>query len=67
MAKITLKAARVNAGLTQKEAAEKLGVAQSTLRNWENGSTDPKLPQFMALCRIYDVGCDNIFFEEKIS
>lgn len=67
MPKITLKAARVNAGLTQKEAAEKIGVAQSTLRNWENGSTDPKLAQFMMMCQLYNVSCDNIFFEEKIS
>lgn len=67
MSKITLKAARVNAGLSQKEVAEKLEVAQSTLRNWENGSTCPKLPQFMMLCRLYDVSCDNIFFEQKIS
>ncbi|WP_436634018.1 helix-turn-helix domain-containing protein [Lactobacillus acidophilus] len=29
--KITLKAARVNRGLNQKEAAQKLGVAESTL------------------------------------
>ena len=51
----------------EKKVAEKLEVAQSTLRNWENGHTDPKLPQFMMLCRLYDVSCDNIFFEQKIS
>ena len=28
--KITLKAARVNAGLTQKEAAEKIGISYQT-------------------------------------
>ena len=66
MAKITLKAARVNAGLTQAEAAAKLGIAQSTLKNWEYGHTDPKLPQFMKLCRLYGVSCD-IFFDDGIS
>lgn len=67
MPKITLKAARVNAGLSQKEVAERMEVAQSTIRNWENGHTDPKLPQFMMLCQLYNVSCDNIFFEHKIS
>ena len=35
MPKITLKAARVNAGLTQQEVANELDVALSTVRNWE--------------------------------
>lgn len=67
MGKITLKAARVNAGLTQEEAAEKMHVSRSTLRSWENGHTDPKLSQFMMLCQLYGVSCDYIFFENKIS
>ena len=35
MPKISLKAARVNAGLTQSEAAHKLGISQSLLLKWE--------------------------------
>lgn len=34
--------ARVNAGLTQEEAAELLGVSQSTYRNWEKGRSKPQ-------------------------
>ena len=67
MPKITMKAARVNAGLTQAEAASKIGIAQSTLKNWENGTTCPKSPYFMKLCEVYNVPCDSIFFGEKIS
>lgn len=33
MPKISLEAARVNAGLTQKELAEKLGVSNTTIVN----------------------------------
>ena len=33
--KITLKAARVNAGLTLEEAAKTLGISRSTLISWE--------------------------------
>lgn len=67
MRRITMKAARVNAGLTQTEAANRIGVAPSTLKNWESGVTCPKIPYFMKMCQIYKVPCDSIFFEEKIS
>ncbi|WP_270649194.1 helix-turn-helix transcriptional regulator [Limosilactobacillus mucosae] len=36
---LTLKAARVNAGMTQIQAAKKLGVSNQTLGRWEK---DPK-------------------------
>lgn len=67
MSKISLKAARVNAKFSQGEAAEFVGVAVSTLRNWENGTTCPDWIQFMKLCQLYGVSCDSIFFEKKIS
>ena len=41
--KISLEAARVNAGYQQKDAAEALSVTPSTLRNWENGVTCPTM------------------------
>ena len=39
--KITLKAARVNAGLSQREAAVRIGVSTATLQNYESGKTIP--------------------------
>lgn len=58
---ISLKAARINAGLTQREAAVKAKIPVSTLFRWENG--DAKIPAkpFLELCRIYKVGTDDIF------
>ena len=41
---ITLKAARVNKQMTQIEAAEKLGIAVDTLRQYESGKTFPDVP-----------------------
>lgn len=35
--RVSLEACRVNAQMKQKEWAEKLGVAPSTISNWENG------------------------------
>ena len=37
MIQISLAAARVNAGLTQEEVAEKLQVSKKTIVNWEKG------------------------------
>ncbi len=62
MPKISLKAARVNAGFTQPQAAAKLNVAVSTLRNWEAGKTYPKQPQIEAMCQLYDISFDVLFF-----
>ncbi len=67
MTKITMKAARVNAGLTQQDVANELDVAPSTVRNWESGVTTPKLAHFVRLCQLYKVPMDGIFFENTIS
>ncbi len=60
--KITLGAARKNAGLTQKEAANKLHIAVSTLRNWEQGITFPDQPAIDAICNLYNLKYDYINF-----
>jgi transcriptional regulator with XRE-family HTH domain len=62
MPQITLKAARVNTGLTQAAVAEKLKISVGTLKNWESGKTFPKQPQIEALCELYGVTYDNLFF-----
>ena len=63
MPQITLKAARVNAGLTQAVVAKKLNISVGTLKNWEKGKTFPKQPQIEALCKLYSVSYDNLFFD----
>lgn len=62
MDKMTLKALRVNTGLTQKVAAEKIGVTQKTLSNWENGITYPNQKQIEIICDVYGVSYDRINF-----
>ena len=62
MAKLTLAAARVNKGLSQKEAAKFLNVSNKTLSNWEKGSTCPKTVHIDASCALYDVKYDDIYF-----
>lgn len=61
MKKITLKAARVNAGLTQEEAAQAINVTGRTLISWENGVTHPTVDKLLRLCSLYDVQISDIF------
>lgn len=62
MKKISLKAARVNAGLSQKVAAKKLEISNSTLCSWENGKTFPDQPMIEKICVLYGLTYDMIDF-----
>ena len=53
--KITLAAARVNAGMTQEEAAEKLGIDRTTLFNYENGKTSPTMTMLTKMAEVYGI------------
>lgn len=63
--KMTLKAARVNAGLSQKEAASKIGVTSDTLGNWERGKSYPNAINIKQIETVYSVKYDNIIFLPK--
>lgn len=52
--KITLKAARINAGLDQTDVSREIGVNPSTVSSWENGKTKPSLDNFRKLCALYE-------------
>lgn len=64
---ITLKALRVNKGLSQKEAAERLNITPETLGKWENGKTFPSVPQIKKIEEIYGVTYSDIIFCPKNS
>lgn len=52
--KISLAAARMNAGYTQKEVAERLNMGERTIRRWESGKTAPTVDKFIEMCRLYN-------------
>ena len=60
MIQISLAAARVNAGMTQDEAAEQLNVARGTIIKWESGKVVPRTPQLMALSQVYKIPLEAI-------
>lgn len=62
MLKITMEAARVNAGHTQKEAAKLLRVSNKTLQNWESGRCYPNAGKIAEICKLYGISYDNIKF-----
>lgn len=59
---ITLKAARVNAGLTQAEAAERIGVSKEVIGNWERGKTFPKIPNIKKIEEVYGMTYADLIF-----
>lgn len=59
--KITLAAARVNAGLTQDDVAREMAVTKQTIVNWEKGRKVLKPAELEKLCRMYNMPIDIIF------
>lgn len=63
--KIKLKAARVNAGMTQEDVAKALNRNKQTIVNWENGVTEIKVNDFKLLSELYDIPIDFLAVPEK--
>lgn len=57
---ITLKAARVNAGLTQTEAADALNINRRTIVRWEQGKPKPTGKKLERLCTLYGINAKQI-------
>ena len=59
---ITLKAARMNVPMTQREAAQHLGVTVDTVGNWERGKSFPDALQIRRIEEAYHVKYDDLIF-----
>ena len=62
---ISLKAARVNANMTQREWAESLNVTVDTVLNWEKGKSEPRLSELRKMSELSGIPMDFIFVPEK--
>lgn len=60
--RISLAAARVNAGMTQDDVAKELHVGKQTVVNWEKGKTEPKTSQARRLSELYGMPYDVLIF-----
>ena len=65
--KVSMKAMRVNRDMTQREAAEKIGIRRETLQSWEAGRTFPQAQKLKALCEVYRCKMDDIFLPDKLT
>jgi len=57
---------RKNKKITQKELAEKLGVSDKTISNWENGRNMPDLSLFKPLCEELDITINDLISGEIV-
>lgn len=60
--KVTLKAARINRGLTQEDVAKALNVTKKTVGSWEMGKTMPKIDKIERLCSLLGCRYDDIIW-----
>lgn len=65
MAKITMEAARRNAGLTQAQLADKMDVSRQTVIDWENGKREIKTAYLYLFCRVTGFSEDDILLPSK--
>ncbi len=61
-----LAALRKDAGMTQQEAADRLGVSNKTISKWESGGGFPDIAILPALAELYGVTADDILAGETV-
>lgn len=62
---MTLEAARHNAGYSQMEAAQALGIHYQTLASWEKDSSKVGYSEMNSLSKLYRIPKNNLFFGNK--
>lgn len=67
MPKISLTAARINAGFNQRDAADKLGITIQTLSNYENYRRGIRVDLAMKMCNLYGLTIDDVYFSPNES
>ena len=65
--KVSIRGARIEKHMTQKQAADAMNVTKETISHWERGRTAPTALQLIALCNLYGVELSDIFLEENLA
>lgn len=55
---------RKQAGLSQEQLGEKLGVSRQAVSKWESGQTNPDISYITAMCQLFNVSSDWLLFGE---
>lgn len=62
---ISIKVARAQKDLTQKELADMVGVSRQTINSIEKGEYNPTIKLCRAICRALGKTLDELFWEEE--
>jgi transcriptional regulator with XRE-family HTH domain len=65
MKQITMEAARVNAGMTQEDVANRLGISRAYYNRIESGKVSVKPIYFLGFCQLVGVSIDDIILPRK--
>lgn len=57
---MNLKPLRIKSGLSQEYLGRQLGVSRNTVKNWEDGVTEPTLSMCKKIARIFGVTVDEL-------
>ena len=58
-----IRALRREAGLTQRELAEALGVSRQAVSKWETGTADPSTSNLLALAKLFGVPAEELLHQ----
>jgi len=65
MPKITIASARVNAGYTQAEFAQKIGVSLPALQKWEAGKSDMRVSSLKKISEVTGFSMDDFILPKE--
>ncbi len=60
MERMSMKAVRIDRGITQEQLAKAVGVNKKTVSSWERGRTRPQSDKIDAICATLNVTYDSI-------
>ena len=60
-----MKDARIRAGLSQQELADKLGVSRQTINAIEKGDYNPTIKLCVGICRVLGLTLNDLFWNEE--
>ena len=60
-----LKSIRKQAGMSQEQLAEKLGVSRQAVTKWETDAGIPDIENIMAISALFDISIDELLSSEK--
>lgn len=61
-----MKQARAQAGLSQQELADELGVSRQTINAIEKGDYNPTIKLCIGICRVLGLTLNDLFWDEEM-